>query len=199
MRKLFQLLLLLLWVWPAAADSPLTSTDFWRAYRDLPEVALAHDIERLNTRLGHYLLSRAPLDRKAAVINALSWNFHGRQNAVLFREMLEQKYSAGQVDRRMNGDELFCMGYLLALDDYFHAERALPWMHKARKAHPKSFTVALVAALVEAQTRFQHFEQLWPLTESVLLDRTLRRDMRPRGVNIVVDYMKLYRKYSRRR
>ncbi len=198
MNKLLQLLMLLLWAWPAAADSPLTSTDFWRAYRDVPEVVMAHDLERLNTQLGYYLLSQAPIDRKAAVINALSWNFHGKQNAVLFREILEQKYSGPNYESRLNGDELFCLGYLTALDDYFHAENALPWLGKARKAHPKSFTVALVGALVEAQTRFQHFEELWPITERVLNDRNLKRDLRTSGVKIVTDYMKLYQKYVKR-
>lgn len=180
---------------PAWADSPLTSTMFWKAYRDVPQVLEAQDIGRLNTRLGYYLLSRAPLDKKAAVINALSWNYEGRQNAMLFREILEQKYKTAAFEPRMSAEETFCLGYLTALDDYFHPERAAAYLDQARRRLPRSYTVAMVRGLNRGQMHFSNFKQVWADTAEVVNDKTLVKDLRPRAVAIVLDYMRGYRKY----
>lgn len=186
------IVLLILLCAPAWADSPLTSTMFWKAYRDVPQVVEAHDIGRLNTRLGYYLLSGAPLDKKAAVINALSWNYEGRENAMLFREILEQKYKTRAFEGRLTGEETFCLGYLTALDDYFHPEKAAPYLDRARAKLPRSFTVAMVRGLNQGQLHFKDFKQVWADTAVVLNNRALVRDLRPQAVKIVVDYMKLY-------
>lgn len=178
------------------ADSPLTSTNFWKAYKDVPAVVQAHDIERLNTTLAYYLISPAnSIDKKAAVINALTWDFNGKQNAMLFREVLGIKYKVApaQVDRRLNADEVFCLAYLTALDDYFHVEKALALAEKARARNPKSFTVAMVAALTRAQSRFSDQKSLYGITQPVFDDRKLVQDMRPAGRAIIAEYMRLYK------
>lgn len=187
--------IMMAWSLPARADSPLTSTEFWKAYRNVPEVALAHDIERLNTRLANYLLSKAPIDRKAAVVNALAWNFHGRENAVLFRDVLSQKYkmAPAAVEARLTPEECFCLAYLTALDDYFHPQRASKLAARARKGLPRSFTVAMVGALIRAQMEMRRLEKVWPMVQPVLDDRHLVQDMRPAGRAIIVDYLRLYR------
>ena len=181
---------------PAHADSPLTSTEMWRAYRDVPEVRTALDIERLNTALGRFLLSKAPIDQKIAVVNALSWNLHGKENALLFREMLGQKYRCAPnvLEGRLTPDETLCLGYLVALDDYFHPRAAAPLVEAARMRLPRSFTAAMVAALVRAQQQlFEHrLARIWPDTKAVLDDRRLLNDMRPQARAIIVHYMKLY-------
>lgn len=165
---------------------------FWKAYRDLPEVREAHDIERLNTHLGIYLLGKAPIDHKAAVINALSWKYEGRENAMLLREILAKRYKTTDFEERLKPEELFCLGYLTALDDYFHPEKAAAYLKRAQKGLPRSFTVAMIRGLVQAQIDFHDFKQVWLDAAAVLNDRTLRRDMRPGAVDIIVDYMKLY-------
>lgn len=198
--KRFHLVLALMAIvigWPpqARADSPLTSTNFWRAYRDVPEVVVAHDIERLNTRLACYLLSKAPIDRKAAVVNALSWNLHGHDNATLFREVLSQKYKTppATVDARLTADECFCLAYLTALDDYLHPQRAATLAARARRGLPRSFTAAMVDALVQAQMALPHFDRVWRAVQPVLDDRHLVMDMRPAARALIVDYLRLYR------
>jgi hypothetical protein len=195
MRKLFLLCLLLLTqVW---ADSPLTSTTFWEAYQDVPEVAKANDLRRLNSELGRFLLSSAPLDQKAALINALSWNVELQQNAPLFQEQLAQKYkcSESEVGAKLSPSEAFCMGYLVALDDYNHPNGSLSYLKKARKAYPASYTVAVVESLVVAQMNFKDFKKMWVITNQVFQNKELKADMRPKGRKIIYDYMKLYEKY----
>ena len=181
---------------PSRADSPLTSTEFWTAYRDVPEVVMARDIERLNTRLAYYLLSNAPLDKKAAVVNGLSWNYHGNQNAPLFLEVAALKYKVTdpeKLKKRLKPDELFCLGYLLALDDYFEVKPALLTLRQARRQLPQSFTVAIVTELVEAQHNFAAMK-LWQYVEPVFADQHLRQDLRPQARKVIFDYMALYRK-----
>jgi hypothetical protein len=179
------------------ADSPITSTNFWRAYADVPEVKMANDIERLNTKLGNYLSSdKVSIDKKAAVINALSWNFHGKENATLFMEILAQKYKtqdATLIDAKLSAEDRFCLGFLTAQDDYFHVGTALKQVKKAQKSLPNSFTVAVVTGLIEAQDNFKG-QKLWPYVAPVLESKKLKDDMRPAARKAIYDYMVLYKK-----
>lgn len=187
-------LLFLLLAPQAWGDSPLTSTDFWKAYQDVPEVQLSHDIERLNTRLAYYLMdTRNSIDKKAAVINALSWKIDGKENAMLFREVLAIKYKTDRVEKRLSADETFCLGYLTALDDYFHPEPSWKFLQQARKRSPKSFTVAIVTALVDGQIHFSEQNKVWGPTAAVLNDKTLKQDMRAAAKDTIVRYMSLYK------
>lgn len=179
------------------ADSPLTSTDFWTAYKDVPEVVMAHDIERLNTRLGIYLSSNASIDKKAAVINALSWNINNKENSKLFLEILGQKYKTTdqvQISKRLTPEERFCLGYLTALDDYNHVDAALVLAQQARRQLGPSFTVAIVTELIEAQKNFGSGTSLWSFVSPVFADKKLKQDLRPAGRKVIFDYMALYKK-----
>jgi len=75
----------------ANADSPITSTDFYKAYLHIPEVEEANKVGVLSDKIAQYLLdSENSLDKKAAVINALSWDFDRKINAYLFKRHLKQ-------------------------------------------------------------------------------------------------------------
>ncbi len=178
----------------AWADSPLTSTEFWTAYRDVPQVRAAHDLRHLNPGLNNYLLSKAPLDRKAAVVNALSWNYHGQQNAQLFLESAAHKYHKSLTDTlyMLTPDEQFCWGYLMAMDNYFDVKTSLQTLRAARRRMPRSFTVAIVTELVEAQHNFAQ-QKLWQYVEPVFDDPDLSRDLRPQARKVIYNYMALYR------
>lgn len=192
--KIFKTLILALFcLMNAWADSPLTNTDMWKGYRDLPEVTMARDIERLNTKLAYYLVSSASIDKKVAMINALSWNYHGKQNAMLFREVLAQKYKTPDVDSKINAEERLCLAYLTALDDYFDVREAHRMALQAQKQLPNSFTVAIVCKLIEAQKRFGEQDKLWTIVEPVLNSKKLKNDMRPAARKQIVDYMILYK------
>ena len=74
MKKTISLLLLSLCLATGAqADSPLTSTEFFRAYLDVKEVKYASE-NTLDDKLLKFLASaKANPVHKLAVINALSW------------------------------------------------------------------------------------------------------------------------------
>jgi len=81
MKKIL-LILPLLFLSVVTADSPITSTDFYKAYLHIPKVEEAHEIGVLSEGMASFLLdSENSLDKKAAVINALSWDFDRKINA----------------------------------------------------------------------------------------------------------------------
>lgn len=180
-----------------SADSPVTSTNFSDAYLDIPVVAMAKKEGIMSMEIARYLAGREnPVDVKAAVVNALSWKFEGKNNAKLFLDCLakiHQKKKAPEADD-LSADELFCHGYLTVMDDYFHPEKAIPLLEAARERNRLSFTVAMVLALTKAQKAMgSDWCGAWRLVEGVLKDGQLKQDLRPAGKKIILDYMGGYR------
>lgn len=183
----------------ARADSPLTSVRFTEAYRDLSVVCAADSYGVLDATMANFLSDqRMPVDAKAALCNALGWDIAGKHNAVLFRCWLALKY--GMVPEQlttaqMSADEVFALGYLTALDDYFQPAPALALLSEARRRNPQSQTVALVVSLAEAQLDLNEnrWGRIWPRADRILHDTTLRQDLRPDAVANFVDYLLLYR------
>ena len=67
------------------ADSPLTSTPISNAYEDLEIVKKAKASGEMNSEFALFLHNESnPIDKKAALINALGWDFNGKKNAMLF-------------------------------------------------------------------------------------------------------------------
>ena len=63
------------------ADSPITATDFYKAYMDVKMVQRAHLEGVMGLEIAEFLSSPDnPIDVKAAVINDLSWKFDGKNN-----------------------------------------------------------------------------------------------------------------------
>ena len=81
MKKLMTLAALMLWTAVMWADSPLTSTNFSRAYATHPMVEMAAELEAgdfLPTKLLDFLADKdSPVDERMAVINSIGWAFEG--------------------------------------------------------------------------------------------------------------------------
>ena len=73
MKKLILIFsLLILSIVPGFADSPLTSTDFYRAYLDVPIVKkAAENPNKLTKEMMEYLYDKNPLDIRIALVNAV--------------------------------------------------------------------------------------------------------------------------------
>ncbi|OQY99886.1 MAG: hypothetical protein B6D35_08340 [Candidatus Brocadia sp. UTAMX2] len=198
------LILKVLFVFPGVghADSPITATDFHKAYLDVKMVQRAHLEGVMGVEIAEFLSSpENPLDVKAAVINALSWRFEGKNNAELYTYYLGLLYHMSVTELNtdfLSADEIFCLGYLIAMDDYFHPENAIILLEEAYKAMQDSFTVSMILALAKAQMAFeQDWCEAWKITESVLMNSDLRQDLRPEAKKIIVNYMLLYREYCK--
>lgn len=198
------LILKLLLVFPGInhADSPITATDFYKAYLDVKMVQRAHLEGVMGIEIAEFLSSpENPLDEKAAVINALSWKFEGKNNAELYTYYLGLLYHMSVVELNtdfLSADEIFCLGYLIAMDDYFHPENAILLLEEAYKKEKDSFTVSIVLALAKAQMAFElDWCEAWKITESVLKNTELKQDLRPEAKKIILEYMILYREYCK--
>lgn len=194
--------LLLLSSAASLADSPITATDFYEAYRDVKMVQRAHLEGVMGVEIAEFLSSpENPIDVKAAVINAISWRFEGKNNAELYTYYLGLLYhmSITEMDTDFfSADEIFCLGYLIAMDNYFQPENAIPLLEEAHKLMKDSFAVSIVLALAKAQMAFgKDWCEAWKIVESVLKNTDLTQDLRPEAKKIIVDYMILYKDYCK--
>ncbi|MBW4549997.1 MAG: hypothetical protein KME35_02590 [Aphanocapsa sp. GSE-SYN-MK-11-07L] len=174
--------LLSLLIEPVRADSPITSTRFADAYQDDALIQAARKSGILDLKMAEYLSSPTnPIDQKAALINALSWKYEGKSNATLYRYFLSLTYGqkADQLDlQALTADEVFALGYLTVMDDYFNPEPAIALLLSAKARNQDSFTVVIVTALAQAQAT-RDWCQVWQTTDAVTQARSLKQDMRP--------------------
>ncbi|WP_258049850.1 hypothetical protein [Clostridium weizhouense] len=182
----------------AFADSPVTSTDFYKAYIDIDMVKTAKEKGVIDEEIANYLYSsKNPIDVKAAVINALGWKFEGKNNAENYVKLM---YSS-DIDKldidSLSGDEIFCISYMMALDDYFHVDKALLLMEKAYEKNNTNFTIALIQSILKGQASIENgnWGLIWVNTKNVLNDKTLVKDMKQEAIDSIVEYMKLYKEY----
>ena len=169
---------------------------------DVKMVERAHLEGVMGLEIAEFLTSpENSIDVKAAVINALSWKFDGKSNAELYAYYLALLYhvSVAELDTEfLSADEIFCLGYLTIMDDYFHPEKALFLLEEARDAMKDSFTVSIILALTSGQAVMEYdWCEVWRLTEEVLKNKELKHDLRPEAIKMIIDYMVLYKEYCK--
>lgn len=199
----------------AHADSPLTSTDIATAYEDIVMVSRAKNQKKLDDKVLNFLLSDAPLDEKAAVINALGWNFDGQNNGYLFLEGLANSKGLKVENlsiKNLNYSDKFVLGYLLAMDDYFNVSpidsnsdfplfkiTPLELLNSVALELPDNFTAHFIRALVDAQVNFDNAENWCHVYQvhQLVLNRfpPYQRNLRPGAVDNIMNYISLYRDY----
>lgn len=206
MKKLLLAFLLNIFsILPVLADSPLTSTSFYEAYLDIPEIVTAHENGVLDITLSEFLDNKKiTIDKKIALINALNWKFEGKTNNNMFSYHLCLFKNKRVVDFSidvLDADELLLLAYVTAMDDYFKPEEALPILEKAFEKAPQkkqSTTYQTVKTLIETQSilsKPENWKDIWLKMNTVLNDKSLNNDMRKEALAIIKEYMILYKKY----
>ncbi|MCF6150561.1 MAG: hypothetical protein E3K37_18180 [Candidatus Kuenenia sp.] len=96
----------------------------------------------------------------------------------------------------LSADETFCLGYLMAMDNFFHPENALPILEEAYKTLNKSLTVSMIFALVKSQL-FLNIDwcEIWKSVEKVSENKDLNQDLRTEAKKKIIDYMIGYKVY----
>ena len=199
-RLAFQLIVVVFLIgsYPANADSPVTSTDFSRAYSDeeiLQKALLAEGT--LNENLMSYLYQGShPIDIRLAVINQLSWDYNGKNNYQLFLEYCFKRSGISSEDkllRKAKGDLLICLAYLKAMDNYFDVTKAYELSKMAKKKGKRSYSIHLIAGIIEGQYMFDSdWCGVFKATEKVRINKKLKTDIRSEAINIIFNYMDLY-------
>ncbi len=180
------------------ADSPVTSTVFYNAYMEHEIVGYAEQSGMIDEKIAAYLLDGDNLiDVKAAVINALGWDYYGKHNSDTFMDYLSKAHgtAAGKLTyASLSGSELMCLGYLKIMDNYNTTDTALQILELARQKMSRSFTVNMIWAITDAQQKFDaDWCGVWTNTAQVLNNTALVRDMKTSAIQSVVDYMILYK------
>jgi hypothetical protein len=187
----------------AFADSPLTSTDFSKAYQNEKIVILASETQGLLTdALMDYLASeKTPVDIKMAIINQLGWEPENRNNSQTFLNYL--KKSRGYMDKadfrnRGKDFELLCYAYLRSLDNYFWVDEPIEYAGLASAKNKSSYTFSIINALIKAQKKtgvLNGWCEVYNLTNRVREDKSLTKDIRNDAVDIIFEYMDGYKDY----
>ena len=178
------------------ADSPLTSTPISDAYKDINLVVKAENKGKMTMEFAKFLHSSDnSIDEKAALINAIGWSIDGKDNAALYAKYIFHKKLSELDLEDLNGEDLFCLGYLQALDDYFNPSKSFLYFEEGAKKINHSLTFSLIYTLAKAQNIMDDGDwcKIWSMTYQTLNDKSLYRDLREAAIKIIRDYMILYK------
>lgn len=186
------------------ADSPLTSTHFAKDYNDHPMVQLALELSNESdtnipvSMLNFLTDTKSPIDVRLAVINAISWNFNGKTSGEQLYEYLSKRYktkNAAQIAKKADAGTLAVYAYALAMSNYFEVAEAQNLAHEAvKKDKSKSFSVAFIASLIDAQVYLDSdWDKVYKVVNDVLHDGSLHLDMRQEAIDSVMEYIGLYK------
>ena len=203
MKNTLLLILLTLSINAVFADSPLTSTDFYKAYMDVPMVQEASVSKgRITNEMMEYIDDDAnPLDVKLAIINAIGWDRKGMMVSKLFFLYVKKKknyhenfgefYDYMSFKWYATRDELICYAYMRAMDNYFDVVEAYDVAYEASQKYPNSFAVTMIYNLIKAQglTSFGETCYMSKLFLSLKDNSKLKMDMRKESMSYVFEYM----------
>jgi hypothetical protein len=199
MKKLIFLILLISQY--VFADSPLTSTDFYNAYKDVSLVQEASASKgRITNEMMEYINDDAnPLEIKLAIINAIGWEHKGIMVSKLYFMfvMNKKKYKTEFGGDFMafkwyaTRDELICYAYMKALDNYFDVTDAFEIAGEAARKYPDSFAVNMIYNLIKCQglTAFGEYCYASKMFLTLKDNPKLKMDMRKESMSYVFEYM----------
>ena len=195
------------------ADSPLTSTDFYVAYLDIPLVKAAADNPNVLTdEMMAYLYDDSnPLDVKMALINAVGWNADERLSTFPdymayctnhFPADKERSHPAGivtweDVYNNASPDQWAVLVYLSAMADYSGLQTAGTLLEGAMQNSVNSESFMLPLALVWAQMKLYlgQWGYIYPSFQ-IMFGGVEVKDMRPEARRIINEYIDLYKEYA---
>jgi hypothetical protein len=203
MKKTILLFLFTLSINTVFADSPLTSTNFYQAYLDIPLVdRTANSNGVLTDEVFDYLNSTtSSIDKKMAVINALKWNIDGKNNSTLYLNklmLLHKEYTPTAFYNLATADELICYAYLKAMDNYFDVQEASLFSAQALKRNPKSYTIAIINQLIVVQmllNRQKEWCEVYRNMNNIRENKDLIVDFRKEASTIIFNYTDIYKEY----
>lgn len=201
MKKVFSLITYLISCGVSNADSPLTSTEFYKAYSEVPTIQLALNSRgKITPTLMQYLANDTnPLDIKLAVINALGSSNNGTKNSDAYMKYIlkKKKFRNGQnrpsiiFEWNASADELICFAYLRAMENYFDIIYANKISCIAKNKKPDSYAVAIISGLIRAQGLFLLNEYCYAANniKAININPNLKIDLKNEGIKIINQYI----------
>lgn len=182
------------------ADSPITSTEFYKVYLDLNLVKRA---STSNGKLSQEMLvflgdENQKLEHKLALINAIGWDHKNNNSKKFLNYIIHKKKYKG--DFKYNDyvllmyygtpEEQICYAYLKAQEDYFNLSTAFEMANKA-KMKSNLFGVHFVFQLIKAQINFsirEHCQARKPFLE-LRDNKNLKDRLKENALPLLLEYV----------
>ena len=188
------------------ADSPLTSTDFWRIYQVygednsyFPPYQVYNESGWGDEVMSILCSSDVPIEQRLCLVNYCGWNFEGQGHYPdLVRYCCEKNGISNEKNlfRKMSGEMMIIFAYVKAMDDYFDVSEAKSLAEEAVKRSPKSRAVAMITALIKAQYAMDSdWGEIYRVCHAVETDTSLNNDFCDAAVWAIMEYINLYNEY----
>jgi hypothetical protein len=116
-----------------------------------------------------------------------------------FYEISKKKYGFKTDESLINlisGEDLTCLAYLKAMDNYFDVEKALDYSNLAIKKSPDSFTINIINALIKSQIFLKSNRcKVYQVLEDVRVNYSLKNDFKKEAIDEIFEYVTMYKKY----
>lgn len=201
MKKLILLsLLLAAFAGRAFADSPLTSTEWWKYYENKAVVVEAHEYGCTQNVMKIICGHEYPVDLRLALVNAMGWNFEGQHHFSLCLDYYQKTYNLtdDELGEHMDAETYCVFAYLLALDNYFDVSDAFDITYHAYEMKPQSRAIGMITGLIAAQIAMDdNWCDVYNNVAPIAADNTLIPDMSDYAVRQIMDYIGLYAEYCK--
>lgn len=188
------------------ADSPLTSTEFWRIYQVYGDDDSYFPLYKVydETGWGDEVMSilcssDVSIEQRLCLVNYCGWNIDGQNHyADLVRYCCDKEDAASEKKllQKMSGEMLIVFAYVKAMDDYFEVSEAKHLADEAVKRSPKSRAVAMIAALIKAQDAMSSdWGEIYRVCHAVETNTSLNNDFCDAAVLAIMEYINAYSKY----
>ena len=185
------------------ADSPLTSTPFYKGYLDIAMIkSAAKSNGKITKQQLEYLTnSKNPIAVKLALINSLGWNTKGKSNATKYIAYLfEQKPQLNNQNfiHKASAEELICYAFLKAMDDYFNVKSASVFARQAMRKAPTTYSINLIGTLIQVQgVNAKNWCTIYTEMNKVRTNKILLNDFRHKSIQVVFNYTDGYKEYCK--
>jgi hypothetical protein len=186
------------------ADSPLTSTPFYKSYLDFTFIkeAAKSNGKITEKQLQFLTNSKNPIAIKLALINSLGWNVKGKSNAPEYLAYLFEKQPQLNYKNFINkatADQLICYAYLKAMDDYFNVKSASVFARQAIRKAPTTYSIHLIGTLIQVQPLLNSKKwcDIYTKMNQVRTTKKLQHDLRPKSVASIFSYTDGYKEYCK--
>ena len=186
------------------ADSPLTSTPFYKGYMNIAIIKTAAKSNGTITeqQLQFLTNSKNPIAIKLALINSLSWNTKGKSNAPEYLTCLFEKQPQLNYKNFINkasAEELICYAYLKAMDNYFNVKSGSVFAKQAMLKAPTTYSIHLIGTLIQVQPLLNSKKwcAIYTKMNQVRTDKKLKLDMKPISIAAIFSYTDGYKEYCK--
>lgn len=205
MKKFFVILVALIaTALPSFADSPLTSTEFYKAYasENIVQLAMKSNGKITKDVMAYLASDKNPIAVKLAAINAVYMTadeYITRENCDAFVKYLLKNCNfqdENGIFALGSASLLASMAYMLALDDYFNVQDAANIIYCALDKAPESLCVNMVTALIIAQSYMADYTKwgkVYTIVNSVVSDSSLNQDLSEEAVEAIMEYINIYK------